>query len=43
MSLDARAFQMVPELAAKLKGVDTLLGLRNEPVWVILPFRLEVK
>jgi protease-4 len=33
----------VPGLAEKLRGVDVMLGLRNEPVWAVLPFRLEVK
>jgi protease-4 len=35
--------KQVPHLADKLRGVDTLFGLRREPVWMVLPFRLEVK
>lgn len=43
MGLDAKLLKAAPELATKLRGVDALLGLRNEPVWAILPFRLDVK
>src|SRR5262249_26821992 len=37
------AIKKVPELTRKLRGVDALLQLRREPVWAVLPFRLEVK
>ncbi len=35
--------KQVPQLARQLRGVDTLYALRKEPVWLVLPFRLEVK
>ena len=31
------------EVLDKLRGVDVLLELRREPVWALLPFRLEVR
>jgi protease-4 len=37
------ALKKMPELAGKLQGVDGLLQLRREPVWAVLPFRIEVK
>jgi protease-4 len=37
------AIKKVPGLADKLRGVDSLLHLRHEPVWAVLPFRVEVK
>ena len=33
----------VPGLTEKLRGIDTLIELRRDPVWAITPFRLEVK
>lgn len=33
----------LPELAGHLRAVDGLLQLRGEPVWAILPCRIEVK
>ena len=33
----------VPGLAEKLRGVDAMLELRKEPVWLIVPYRLEVR
>lgn len=33
----------VPGLKEKLRGVDALLGLRREAVWLIAPYRVEVK
>ena len=33
----------VPELARKLGGVEALLQLRGEPVWLISPFCVEMK
>jgi len=33
----------LPELAGTLRGVDVLLRLRGEPVWVVLPCRVVVK
>jgi protease-4 len=35
--------KLVPELREKLRGADALYALRKEPVWMVLPFRLEVK
>jgi protease-4 len=32
-----------PELARVLRGADGLLRLRGEPVWLTLPYRLEIK
>jgi protease-4 len=43
LSLLLPAIKKVPELHGKLRGVDALLHLRREPVWAVLPFRLEVK
>jgi hypothetical protein len=41
---EARALlREVPELAGSLRGVDVLLRLRGEPVWVVLPCRVEVR
>jgi protease-4 len=33
----------VPGLAAHLRSLDGLLQLRGEPVWAVLPYRIEVK
>jgi len=33
----------VPGLKEKLRGADALLGLRKEAVWLIAPYRVEVK
>jgi protease-4 len=33
----------VPLLRDKLRGVDALIELRREPVWLVLPFHLDVK
>jgi protease-4 len=33
----------LPELADSLRGVDTLLRLRGEPVWVVLPCRVTIR
>jgi len=30
-------------LKEQLGGIDALIGLRKEPVWAVLPFRMEVK
>ncbi|HKI31222.1 MAG TPA: signal peptide peptidase SppA [Gemmataceae bacterium] len=32
-----------PELAGSLRGVDALLRLRGEPVWVVLPCRVTIR
>ncbi len=32
-----------PRAGGQFRGVDGLLHLRREPVWAILPFRVEVK
>ena len=37
------ATQRKAGLTEKLRGVDTLIELRRDPVWAIAPFRLEVK
>jgi len=33
----------VPGLKEKLRGADALLGLRKEAVWLIAPYRIEIK
>ena len=33
----------MPEMAGHLRTVDGLLRLRGEPVWVVMPYRLEVR
>ena len=33
----------VPGRTEKLRGIDTLIELRRDPVWAITPFRLDVK
>ena len=35
--------RQMPELAGHLQAVEGMLQLRREPVWVILPCRIEVK
>jgi protease-4 len=40
LKLDLKQLQ---PLSNKLVGVDALIGLRKEPVWAVLPFRMEVK
>ncbi len=35
--------KLTPELLGKLRGVNGILQLRSEPVWAMLPFRIEVK
>jgi protease-4 len=37
------SLRKVPGLTEKLRGVDTLIELRRDPVWAIAPFRVEVK
>jgi protease IV len=37
------AGRLAPEMLGKLRGVDAMLQLKREPVWAILPFRIEVK
>ncbi|MFO0880528.1 MAG: signal peptide peptidase SppA [Gemmataceae bacterium] len=39
----ATELRRVPELARKLQGVEALFQLRNEPVWALLPFRLDIE
>ncbi|MFM7150553.1 MAG: signal peptide peptidase SppA [Gemmataceae bacterium] len=41
--LDQKLFSRFPEMSRQLQGVDALIGLRNQPVWALLPFRLEIK
>ena len=36
----AQVLRDVPELAGSLRGVDALLRLRGEPVWLMLPCRV---
>jgi protease-4 len=43
MSADLQMVRKVPGLAEKLRGVDALIGLGKEPVWAILPFRIDVR
>ncbi len=38
-----RVLRDVPELAGSLRGVEALLRLRGEPVWVMLPCRVVVR
>jgi hypothetical protein len=33
----------VPELAGKLGSLESLVRLRGEPVWTVMPFHVEVK
>jgi protease-4 len=33
----------VPELSGKLRGLDALLRLKGEPVWAVLPCRIDVR
>ena len=40
LKLDLR---QIPALGEKLRGVDALLSLKNEPVWAVVPYRVEVK
>jgi protease-4 len=39
----APVLRELPDAAASLRGVDTLLRLRGEPVWVVLPCRVVVR
>src|SRR5262249_18425134 len=39
----APVMRELPEVAGALRGVDALLRLRGEPVWVVLPCRVVVK
>jgi protease-4 len=34
---------LVPELQRRLRGLDGLLQLRGEPVWLRLPYQIEIK
>ena len=38
-----RLGNLLPELASKIRGVDSLLRLNGEPVWVVLPYHLEMR
>ena len=38
-----RSGNLLPELASKIRGVDSLLPLNGEPVWVVLPYHLEMR
>jgi protease-4 len=35
--------RQIPQLSEKLRGVDALLALKSEPVWVVMPYQVEVK
>jgi protease IV len=35
--------QEFPELTRSLRGATNLLKLRSEPVWLVLPYRIEIK
>jgi protease-4 len=44
--LDARQLPLLrelPELTSKLSAVEGLLRLKGEPVWVVLPYRVEIR
>jgi protease-4 len=41
--LEVRALRTVPGLAEKLRPVVGMLELRHEPVWLVMPFQVEVK
>jgi protease-4 len=40
LKLDLR---QIPQLGEKLRGADALLALKGEPVWVVVPYQVEVK
>lgn len=39
----ARDLARIPELTAHLRTVDAMLQLRTEPVWLMMPFDMELK
>jgi protease IV len=42
-AMDLRVIDRVPGLKAKLRPAEGLLQLRSEPVWLVLPYHLELK
>jgi protease-4 len=42
-TVDQQLLRELPELSRKLAGVDAMLRLRGEPVWLIQPFSIEMK
>ena len=42
-SLESALLRELPELTRKLAGVEAMLRLRGEPVWLLSPFWVEVK
>jgi protease-4 len=46
LPLDVRSLPILadlPELTGKLGAIQVLLRLRGEPVWVVMPYRLDVR
>jgi protease-4 len=39
----AAALRQVPELQRKLRGLEGLIQLRGEPVWLMLPYRIDIE
>lgn len=39
----SRVLREVPELQRKLRGLEGMFQLRHEPVWLTLPYRLEIE
>lgn len=39
----SRMLREVPELQRKLRGLDGMFQLRNEPVWLTMPYRIEIE
>jgi hypothetical protein len=35
--------KLSPKLSAKLRGVDALLSLKGDAVWLMAPYRVEVE
>lgn len=42
-AVQLKALDVVPGLKEKLRPVEGLLQLRGEPVWAVMPYRVEVK
>jgi hypothetical protein len=43
VKVDLPLLRELPDLAGKLQFLGGLLKLRGEPVWVVMPYRLEMK
>jgi protease-4 len=39
----SRMLREVPELQRKLRGLDGMFQLRHEPVWLTMPYRIEIE